>query len=209
MFPGLPSADAETIAKARAELLAAERVKELCKQLGLAIPTELQSYPPRQEAPEYPPPPEPPRFLSRQEKERAAQQQASEEADVKPDIQPRRLATTYLGPPGLLRMVGTGDEEHIITRVIPGTDPLQDFEEDDPSQLIVIDDDTDDSSDADDLSEVSMVSAGGIGKQEFQALLSDVAAQHQRMAASLDALASRVEDMSVGQVEEAGSESSF
>ena len=203
MFPGLPSADAETIAKARAELLAAERIKELCKQLGLAIPTQLQTYPPRPEAPEYPPPPEPPRFLSRQEKERAAQQQASEEADVKPDIKPRRLATTYLGPPGLLRMVGTGDEEHIITRVIPGTDPLQDFEEDDPSQLIVIDDDTDDSSDADDLSEVSMVSAGSIGKQEFQALLSDVAAQHQRMAASLDALASRVEDMSVGQVEEA------
>ena len=183
MFPGLPSADAETIAKARAELLAAERIKELCKQLGLAIPTQLQTYPPRQEAPEYPPPPEPPRFLSRQEKERAAQQQASEEADTKPDIKPRRLA--------------------IITRVIPGTDPLQDFEEDDPSQFIVIDDDTDGSSDADDLSEVSMVSAGGIGKQEFQALLSDVAAQHQWMAASLDALASRVEDMSVGQVEEA------
>ena len=160
MFPGLPSADAETIAKARAELLAAERIKELCKQLGLAIPTQLQTYPPRQEAPEYPPPPEPPRFLSRQEKERAAQQQASEEADTKPDIKPRRLATTYLGPPGLLRMIGAGDEEHIITRVIPGTDPLQDFEEDDPSQFIVIDDDTDDSSDADDLSEVSMVSGG-------------------------------------------------
>ena len=202
MFPGLPSADAETIAKARAELLAEERIKELCKQLGLAIPTQLQTYPPRQEAPEYPPPPEPPRFLSRQEKERAAQQQASEEAETKPDVKPRRLATTYLGPPGLLRMVGSGDEEHIITRVIPGTDPLQDFEEDDPSQFIVIDD-TDESSDADDLSEVSMTSAGGIGKQEFQALLSDVAAQHQRMAASLDALASRVEDMSVEQVEEA------
>ena len=48
--------------------------------------------------PSTPPPPEPPRFLSRQEKERAAQQQASEEADTKPDIKPRRLATTYLGP---------------------------------------------------------------------------------------------------------------
>ena len=202
MFPGLPSADAETIAKVRAELLAAERIKELCKQLGLAIPTQLQAYPPPLEAPEYPPLPQPPRFLSRQEKERAAQQQVSEEADTKLDIKPRRLATTYLGPPGLLRMVGTGDEEHIITRVIPGTDPLN-FEEDDPSQFIVIDDDTDESSDADDLSEVSMVSAGGIGKQEFQALLSDVAAQHQRMAALLDALASRVEDMSVEQVEEA------
>ena len=41
MFPGLPSADADTIAKARAELLAAERLKELCKQLGLAVPTQL------------------------------------------------------------------------------------------------------------------------------------------------------------------------
>ena len=109
----------------------------------------------------------------------AQQQQPPEEAETKPDVKPRRLATTYLGPPGLLRMIGSGDEEHIITRVIPGTDPLQDFEEDDPSQFIVIDDDTDESSDADDLSEVSMVSAGGIGKQEFQALLSDVAAQHQ------------------------------
>ena len=205
MFPRLPSADAETIAKARAELLAEERIKELCKQLGLAVPTQLQTYPPRQEAPEYPPPPEPPRFLSRQEKERAAQQQQqpSEEVETKPDVKPRRLATTYLGPPGLLRMIGSGDEEHIITRVIPGTDPLQNFEEDDPSQFIVIDDDTDESSDVDDLSEVSMTSAGGIGKQEFQALLSDVAAQHQRMAASLDALASRVQDMSVEQVEEA------
>ena len=203
MFPGLPSTDADTIAKARAELLAAEQLKELCKQLGLAVPTQLQQYPPPQEAPEYPPPPQPPRFLSRQDKERAAQQQSVEEAEVKPDVKPRRLATSYLGPLGLLWMIGSGDEENIITRVVPGTDPMQDFEDDDPSQLIVIDEDTDASSDVDDLSEVSMASAGGIGKQEFQGLLSDIAAQHQRMAASLDALASRVKDMSVEQVEEA------
>ena len=60
MFPRLPSADTETIANARAELLAAERLKELCKQLGLAIPTQLQAYPPPLEAPEYPLPPQPP-----------------------------------------------------------------------------------------------------------------------------------------------------
>ena len=205
MFPRLPSADAETIAKARAKLLAAERLKELCKQLGLAIPTQLQAYPPPPEAPEYLPPPQPQRFLSRQDKERmAAQQQPSAETDeTKPDVKPRRLATSYLVPPGLLRMIGSGDEDHIITRVVPGTDPMQDFEDDDPSQFIVIDDDTDASSDVDDLSEVSMASAGGIGKQEFQGLLSDIAAQHQRMAASLDALASRFKDMSVEQVEEA------
>ena len=206
MFPGLPSADAETIAKVRAELLAAERLKELCKQLGLAVPTQLQQYPPPPEAPEYPLPPQPPRFLSRQDKERMAAQQPAveaEEAETKLDVKPRRLATSYLGPPGLLQMIGSGDEDHIITRVVPETDPMQDFEDDDPSQFIVIDDDTDASSDVDDLSEVSMASAGGIGKQEFQGLLSDIAAQHQRMAASLDALASRVKDMLVEQVKEA------
>ena len=206
MFPGLPSVDADTIAKARAELLAAERLKELCKQLGLAVPTQLQEYPPPPEAPEYPPPPQPPRFLSRQDKEGAAQQQPLVEAEgveVKPDVKLRRLATSYLGPLGLLRMIGSGDEDHIITRVVPGTDPMQDFEDDDPTQTIIIDHDTDASSDVDDLSEVSMASAGGISKQEFQGLLSDIAAQHQHMAASIDALALRVEDMSVEQVEEA------
>ena len=183
MFPGLPSMDADTIADARKEILATERLRELCKQLGLAVPTQLQAYPSPPEAPEYLPPPQPPRFLSRQDKEkRAAQQQPlveAEEAEVKPDIKPRRLATSYLGPLGLLRMIGSGDEDHIITRVVPGMDPLQDFEDDDPTQTIIINHDTDASSDVDDLSEVSMASAGGIGKQEFQGLLSDIAAQHQ------------------------------
>ena len=100
-------------------------------------------------------------------------------------------------------MIGSGDEDNIIMRVVPGMDPLQDFEDDDPSQTIIIHHDTDASSDVDDLSEVSMASAGGIGKQEFQGLLSDITAQHQQMAASLDALASRVQDMLVKQVEEA------
>ena len=100
-------------------------------------------------------------------------------------------------------MLGAGDEDHFITKILPGTDPLQDFEEDYPSQTIVIDYETDASSDVDDLSEVSMTSARGISKQEFQGLLSDIAAQHQCMVASINTLAARVEDMSVEQVEEA------
>ena len=185
MFSGIPAKDAETIAKARVELLAAKRLKELCKQLGLAIPAELQTYPSPPEAPEYPLPPQPPRFPSRQEMVRqVAQSQPSAEAsvtpselDIKPDVKtPRGLATSYLGPPRLLRMLGAGDEDHIIMKVLPGTDPLQDFEEDDPSQTIVIDYETDASSDDDNLSEVSMTSTGGISKQEFQGLLSDIAA---------------------------------
>ena len=106
---------------------------------------------------------------------------APSETDIKLDVKPppQRLTTSYLGPPGLLRMLGVGDEDHFITKILPGTDPLQDFEEDDPSQTIVIDYETDASSDVDNLSEVSMTSAGGISKQEFQGLLSDIAAQYQ------------------------------
>ena len=86
-------------------------------------------------------------------------------------------------------MLGAGDEDHIITKVLPGTDPLQQYDKDDPSQLITTDYETDESSDVDDLSVVSMASAGGISKDKFQRLLADIAAQHQKTAASLDALA--------------------
>ena len=114
MFSGLPARDAETIANVRAELFAAERLKDLCKQLGLAVSTELQSYQVPQ-APKYPPTPPPLRFLFCQEKEKqkAAEEQAKQtsaaegvsDIDVKPDIKPpRRLTTMYLGRPGLLRM---------------------------------------------------------------------------------------------------------
>ena len=117
-------------------------------------------YQPPPEAPEYPPPPQPPRFPSRQEKARqAAQLQPTavasgtpSEVNIKPDVKPpRRLATSYLGPLGLLRMLGAGDEDHIITKVLPGTDLLQDFKEDDPSQTIMIDYETDVSSNVDNL----------------------------------------------------------
>ena len=150
MFSGIPAQDAEVIAAARAEILAAERLKDLCKQLGLVVPTELQPSQ-RVEAPEYPPPPPPLRFPSWQEEQQQQQQQvqptpqpSTSKVDIKPDVKPpRRLATTYLGRPGLLRMVGAGDEDHIITRVIPGTDPLQEFDEDNPADVITIDHETD------------------------------------------------------------------
>ena len=60
MFPGLPSTDADTIANARKEILPTERLRELCKQLGLAVLTQLQAYPSPPQAPEYLPPPQPP-----------------------------------------------------------------------------------------------------------------------------------------------------
>ena len=61
-------------------------------------------------------------------------------------------------------MVGAGNEDHIITRVIPGTDPLQEFDEDDPTDVITIDHETDES-DVDDLSQVSMTSVDAMTKE--------------------------------------------
>ena len=97
IFSGIPAVDAEVIANARAELLAADRLKDLCKQLGLAVPTELQSRR-APKAPEYPLPPPPPRFPSRQEKaKQAARLQLTAEAsavpsepDVKLNVKPPR-----------------------------------------------------------------------------------------------------------------------
>ena len=45
MFPGLPSTDADTIADARKEILATEKLRELCKQLGLAVPNSATDVP--------------------------------------------------------------------------------------------------------------------------------------------------------------------
>ena len=196
MFSGIPTKDAETIAAARAEILAEERIRDLCKQLGLAVPVELQSRV-RPEAPKYPPPPPPLRFPSRQDEERQQAQAVPSTSgeDVKP---PRRLATTYLGRPGLLRMFGAGDEEHVITHVLPGMDPLGDFDEDDPENVIMIDHETDDELDVDDLSE-----AGAMSKEELQGLLANVAATQQKTAEAVDALAARVGEMTVEQVDQA------
>ena len=99
-------------------------------------------------------------------------------------------------------MVGAGNEDHIITRVILGTDPLREFYEDDPADVITIDHETDDS-DADDLSEVSMTSADAMTKEELQGLLANVAALQQKAAEAIDTLAAQVGEMMRDQVSQA------
>ena len=122
---------------------------------------------------------------------------------MKPDVKPpRRLATTYLGKPGLLRMIGVGDDDHIITKVVPGTDPMQDFDEDDPTDVIVIEHETDES-DVDDLSEVSMALADVMSSGELQGLLANVTVTQQKTAEAINALAARTGEMSTEQVGDA------
>ena len=96
-------------------------------------------------------------------------------------------------------MVGALDEDRIITRVIPGTDPLQEFNEDDPEDVITIDHETDES-DVDDLSEASMVSTDAMSEEELQGLLVNMAASQQKDSEAVDALAARVGEMTTEQV---------
>ena len=152
------------------------------------------------------------RFPSQQEKQQQEQLQATpqpgiSEEDVKPDVKPpRRLATTYLGKPGLLRMIGAGDDDHIITKVVPGTDPMQDFDEDDLANVIVIEHETDES-DVDDLSQVSMTSADAMSSGELQSLLANLAAAQQKTAEAIDELAARTSEMSTEQGADTGGRS--
>ena len=99
-------------------------------------------------------------------------------------------------------MVGAGNEEHIITRVIPGNDPLQEFDKDDPADVITIDHETDES-DVNDFSEVSMTSADAMTKEELQSLLTNVATSQQKAAEAIDTLAARVGEMTMDQVSQA------
>ena len=96
----------------------------------------------------------------------------------------------------------SGDEDHIITRVIPGTNSLQEFDEDDPTDVITIDHETDES-DTDDLSEVSMTLADAMTKEELQGLLANVATSQQKAAEAIHTLAARVGEMTTDQVSQA------
>ena len=198
VFSGLPTRDAETIAKTREELLAAERLKALCKKLGLKVPNKAIQHVVR-EVPH--PEQEPLRFpsieMQQREAEAASQPETStepveEEQDVKPDIKPlvSRMATQHFGEKGLLkRFIDQVNDEVIVTHVQAGTDPLQRFHKDDPEQMVVIDVSTDEEIDlADDLSEVSMVSQGNVAHAELENLLAGISGAHKKMAVAVDAL---------------------
>ena len=208
----MPTRDAETIARVREELLAAERLKVLCKKLRLKVPQEAIQHVVR----EVPHPKEEPLCfpsIEQQQREAAEAVQPSTSAtpqegeqDVKPDIKPlaKRMAMERFGEKGLLnRFVGQIDDEVIITHVQAGTDPLQRFHEDEPEKMVVLDVSTDEEIDfADDLSEVSMVSQGNVAHAELENLLSGISKAHREMATAVDTLQERVQDMTMEQVDD-------
>ena len=225
IFGGLPTRDAETIARAREELLAVERLKALCKKLGLKVPQEAIEKVVREE-----PRPEagPLQFPSIQqlEAEASARAEASAqvevdvpteaekrpleeeeaEVDVKPDVKPflKRMATQKHGEKGLLkRFVGQIDDEVFLTHVKPGTDPYQRYDEDNPTEMVELEVSTDEEiEDADDLSEVSLMSQGDVTPAELKTLLTGISTAHRQVAEAVDLLQERVQGMTLEQVDD-------
>ena len=224
IFGGLPTRDAETIARAREELLAVERLKALCKKLGLKVPQEAIEKVVREE-----PRPEagPLQFPSIQqlEAEASARAEASAQAevdvpteaekrpleeeaevDVKPDVKPflKRMATQKHGKKGLLkRFVGQIDDEVFLTHVKPGTDPYQRYDEDNPAEMVELEVSTDEEiEDADDLSEVSLMSQGDVTPAELKTLLAGISTAHRQVAEAVDLLQERVQGMTLEQVDD-------
>ena len=211
VFSGLPTRDAEVIAKAREELLAAERLKVLCKRLGLKVPNEAIQHVVREVPhPEQEPLCFPSIEMQQREAEAASQPETSEpveeDQDIKPNVKPviPRMATQHLGEKGLLkRFIGQVDDEVIVTHVQAGTDPLQRFHKDDPAQMVVVDVSTDEEIDlADDLLEVSMVSQGNVTHAELENLLAGISGVHKKVAVAVDALQERIQDMTLEQVDD-------
>ena len=222
IFSGLPTRDAETIARAREELLAVERLKALCKKLGLKVPQDAIEKVVREE-----PRPEagPLQFPSIQqlEAEASARAEASaqdvpteaekrpleeEEAemDIKPDVKPllKKMATQKHGEKGLLKcFVGQIDDEVIVTHVKPGTDPYQRYDEDNPAEMVELEVSTDEEvEDADDLSEVSLMSQGDVTPAELKTLLAGISTTHKQVAEAVDLLQERVQGMTLEQVDD-------
>ena len=223
LMPGLPAASAEAIAEKRAEILAEDRLRVLCKKHGYKFPEkEISVQPQGEEQAEeatY-------RFPSIQDEYRAGLTTATREeieelvgepleAELPPpeqttrapkrvvptiiktepgeDTKPKRLRTETFGQQRLLRWEGEGDEELIITRVRKGNDPLGRYYEDTPATQEAIEIAESDSED--DLS-VSSLQSDDVSREELKGVLQCLAQSHQATAEHLGTLSTMVTGMS-------------
>ena len=109
------------------------------------------------------------------------------------DVKPKCLRTEIFGQKSLLRWEGTGDEEVVITRVHKGNNPLGwYFEDTDATQQVI---EVEESDSEDDLSVVSLQSAGNTSKEELKGVLRCLAESHQQTAAHLGTLSTMVTGM--------------
>ena len=167
-FPSIPSKDGDCLAKAQRRLVAEERMKDLCKDLGYAMPERLTTEQstakddmPRPTLEFEPVGPESldeeisegqtaPEDQSPKAGTSAATVKQERDEDVKPKLATATRSTKYLR-----QMLG-GTDDCMRTRVHHGNDPFSEFVVDDPLTQEEIILSSEEESEVDDLDEVSL-----------------------------------------------------
>ena len=188
-FPAIPSKDGDQLAKAQRRLLAEERMKDLCKDLGYAVPerltTEQSTAGDDMHRPTLRFEPVGPEGSNEDLPEGQTAQgdqspnmdtsaitvKQKEDEDVKPKLATSTCSAKYL------RQILGGTADCMITRIHRGNDPYSKFVVDNPLTQEEIILSSEEESEVDDLDEVSLDSMPVTGK-ELQEILTKLADSH-------------------------------
>ena len=205
-FPTIPSKDGDQLAKAQRRLLAEECMKDLCKDLGYAIPGRLTT----EQSTTGDDMPQPtlqfelvgPEGSNEDLPEGQTAQgdqspnmdtsaitvKQEEDEDVKPKLATSTCSTKYL------RQMLQGTADCMITRIRHGNDPYSEFVVDNPLTQEEIILSSEEESEVDNLDEVSLNSMPVTGK-ELQEVLTKLVDSHRVMGEHLATLAQMAGEM--------------
>ena len=211
-LPMIPSNDRDQLAEAQRRLLAEERMKDLRKGLGYAVPEKLTT---KRSTAEYDIPqptlqvelvgpessdedlPEGPTTLGDQSPSMGTSMiTVKQEGDE--DVKPK-LATSICSTRHLRQMLG-GTADCMITRIRCGNDPYCEFVVDDPLTQEEIILSSEEESEVDDLDEVSLNSMP-ITNKELQEVLTKLAGSHKTTGQHLATLTQMASEMTADQIE--------
>ena len=210
-FPTIPSKDGDQLAKGQRRLLAEERMKDLCKDLGYAIPERLTTE--QSTAGDDMPWPtlrfelvgsegsneDLPECQTAQGDQSPNMDTSTitvkqeEDEDVKPKLATSMCSTKYLE-----QMLGRM-ADCMITRICHGNDPYSEFVVDDPLTQEEIILSSEEESEVDDLDEVSLNSMPVTGK-ELQEVITKLADSHRATGEHLATLAQMAGEMTADQI---------
>ena len=211
-FPAIPSKDGDQLTEAQRRLLAEEHMKDLCKDLGYAMPERLTT----EQSTAEDDMPRPTLRFKLQGPEgsdedlpegQTAQSDQSPNTDTSTatvkqegdeDVKPK-LATSTCSAKYLRQMLG-GTADCMVTRICCGNDPYSEFVVDDPLTQEEIILSSEEESEVDDLDEVSLNSTPVTGK-ELQEVLTKLVDSHRATGDHLATLAQMASEMTANQIE--------
>ena len=208
-FPTIPSKDGDQLAIAQRRLLAEERMKDLCRDLGYTVPEKLTTKqsttkgnmlcptlwfePVGPESLDKDLPEGPTTQGDQSPNMGASMVTVKQEEDVKP-----KLATSTCSTRHLRQMLG-GTADCMITRIHHGNDPYCEFIVDDPLTQEEIILSSEEESEVDDLDKVSLDSMP-VTNKELQEVLTKLADSHKAMGEHLATLAQMAGEMTADQI---------